>query len=144
VKSMSSGACGCCRAYGRSLTFVRLVPLVQCVSVCLCVVVCVCLRALFVCRVCIYVSVCSGVRLSAFVYMLCMYVVCVSVCVCRCRCLCLCLWCLGLTRVPHPSFPSYYVRGLLIGVMRMEISGDVTISCRCEGCGGVGAVSGGG
>jgi len=31
------------------------------------------------------------------------------------------------------SFPSYYVRGLLIGVMRMEISGDVTISCRKTG-----------
>mmetsp|Transcript_7502 Transcript_7502/g.18749 ORF Transcript_7502/g.18749 Transcript_7502/m.18749 type:complete len:413 (-) Transcript_7502:521-1759(-) len=31
------------------------------------------------------------------------------------------------------SFPSYYVRGLLIGVMRMEISGDVKITCAKTG-----------
>lgn len=27
------------------------------------------------------------------------------------------------------TFPSYYVRGLLLGTMRMEIAGDVTVSC---------------
>ena len=31
------------------------------------------------------------------------------------------------------TFPSYYVRGLLIGVMRMEISGDVNITCKKTG-----------
>ncbi|EKX44699.1 hypothetical protein GUITHDRAFT_163527 [Guillardia theta CCMP2712] len=31
------------------------------------------------------------------------------------------------------NFPSYYVRGLLIGVMRMEIAGDVQISCKETG-----------
>lgn len=31
------------------------------------------------------------------------------------------------------TFPSYYVRGLLIGVMRMEISGDVKITCQKTG-----------
>jgi len=31
------------------------------------------------------------------------------------------------------TFPSYYVRGLLIGVMRMEIAGDVTITCKKTG-----------
>lgn len=29
----------------------------------------------------------------------------------------------------HITFPSYYVRGLLLGTMRMEISGDVNVSC---------------
>jgi len=28
------------------------------------------------------------------------------------------------------TLPSYYVRGLLIGVMRMEIAGDITITCK--------------
>jgi hypothetical protein len=27
------------------------------------------------------------------------------------------------------TFPSYYVRGLLLGTMRMEIAGDVVVSC---------------
>ena len=27
------------------------------------------------------------------------------------------------------TFPSYYVRGLLLGTMRMEIAGDVMVSC---------------
>mmetsp|Transcript_15582 Transcript_15582/g.30766 ORF Transcript_15582/g.30766 Transcript_15582/m.30766 type:complete len:414 (-) Transcript_15582:54-1295(-) len=28
------------------------------------------------------------------------------------------------------TFPSYYVRGLLLGTMRMEIAGDVSITCK--------------
>jgi hypothetical protein len=31
------------------------------------------------------------------------------------------------------TYPSVYVRGLLIGVMRMEVAGDVTITCRKTG-----------
>jgi len=31
------------------------------------------------------------------------------------------------------TFPALYVRGLLIGVMRMEIAGDVTITCKKTG-----------
>lgn len=40
---------------------------------------------------------------------------------------------LGLGEEYEFTFPSYYVRGLLIGVMRMEISGDVTITCKKTG-----------
>uniref|UniRef100_A0A6T8P3H6 Oxysterol-binding protein n=1 Tax=Hemiselmis andersenii TaxID=464988 RepID=A0A6T8P3H6_HEMAN len=33
----------------------------------------------------------------------------------------------------HITFPSYYVRGLLLGTMRMEMAGDVKITCQKTG-----------
>mmetsp|Transcript_34636 Transcript_34636/g.87512 ORF Transcript_34636/g.87512 Transcript_34636/m.87512 type:complete len:414 (+) Transcript_34636:219-1460(+) len=33
----------------------------------------------------------------------------------------------------HITFPSYYVRGLLLGTMRMEMAGDIHISCKKSG-----------
>jgi len=44
-----------------------------------------------------------------------------------------CLDILSLGEQYEFTFPSYYVRGLLIGVMRMEISGDVTMTCKKTG-----------
>mmetsp|Transcript_10311 Transcript_10311/g.25039 ORF Transcript_10311/g.25039 Transcript_10311/m.25039 type:complete len:296 (+) Transcript_10311:255-1142(+) len=35
----------------------------------------------------------------------------------------------------HITFPSYYVRGLLLGTMRMEMAGDVKITCQKNGAG---------
>lgn len=39
----------------------------------------------------------------------------------------------GLGEEYKITFPSYYVRGLLLGTMRMEIAGDVSITCAKTG-----------